>query len=92
MNLITLFDVGLKPMNDERRDGLTGAILQPNEEKVSVTLQLDADILNWFIKQGDENDHINSSLRNYMESKTKQQLKLMDIREIKHLLTIHPFG
>ena len=53
---------------------------------MSVTLQLDADVVNWFVNQGDEKTHINKTLRSYMESKTKQQIKLTDIKKIKQLL------
>jgi hypothetical protein len=56
------------------------------KQQVSVTIPLDADVLNWFKKQGDERRHINRTLRTYMENETKQQLKLRDIKKVKQLL------
>jgi uncharacterized protein (DUF4415 family) len=74
-------------MSDEMKKGQTEVVLKPPREKVSVTLQLDADVVKWFVNQGDEKNHINKILRTYMESKTKQQIKLTDIKKIKQLLT-----
>ena len=72
-------------MNNKIIDDLGESTLQQHTETVSVTLQLDIDVINWFIKQGDENTHINKTLRSYMESKTIQQIKWTDIKKIKQL-------
>ncbi|RKZ46155.1 MAG: hypothetical protein DRR16_20285 [Candidatus Parabeggiatoa sp. nov. 3] len=61
-------------------------------EQISITLQLDADVLNWFAKQGDEKTHINETLRTYMENQTRQQIQWTDIKEIKQLLAVGKFG
>jgi hypothetical protein len=61
-------------------------------EQISVTLQLDADLLKWFAKQGDEKTHINETLRSYMENQTRQQIQLTDIKEIKQLLAMGKFS
>jgi hypothetical protein len=73
-------------MSNEMRKGLTKATLPQTGKKVSVTLQLDADILKWFKKEGYGTNHINKTLRTYMEHQTKQQLKLKDIKKVKQLL------
>ncbi len=73
-------------MSNEMRKGLTKATLPQTGKKVSVTLQLDADIIKWFKKQGYGISHINKTLRTYMEHQTKQQLKLRDIKKVKQLL------
>ena len=69
-----------------KKDQVRAILQKTRNKKVSVTLQLDADVVNWFINQGDEKAHINKTLRTYMESKTKQQIKLTDIKKIKQLL------
>ncbi|EDN67679.1 hypothetical protein BGP_4196 [Beggiatoa sp. PS] len=73
-------------MSDMKKDQVRAILQKTRNKKVSVTLQLDADVVNWFINQGDEKAHINKTLRTYMESKTKQQIKLTDIKKIKQLL------
>lgn len=74
-------------MSNDKRDSLNET-LQPPNEKVTVTLRLDSDIMNWFLKQGNEEEHINDSLRKYIEIKQKQEAKLTDIQEVKELLTM----
>jgi uncharacterized protein (DUF4415 family) len=80
--------VGVKPMSDDTKSGSSEAAALPKKSKqqVSVTLPLDADVLNWFKKQGDERRHINRTLRSYMENQTKQQIKLRNIKKVKQLL------
>jgi uncharacterized protein (DUF4415 family) len=73
-------------MSDLKRDQALAVLQKSRNKKVSVTLQLDADVDNWFVSQGDEKAHINNTLRTYMESKQKQQIKLTDIKKIKQLL------
>ena len=73
-------------MNELKNDQDLTTLQKSKKKKVSVTLQLDADVVNWFVNQGDEKAHINKTLRSYMESKTKQQIKLTDIKKIKQLL------
>jgi len=77
-------------MSSEVKDDLVQVKPQPHEQ-VSVTLQLDADVLAWFKSQGDARNHINKTLRAYMEIRTKQQLKLTDIRNIKKMLSSKQF-
>jgi len=72
--------------NDERNS--LNRTLQPPNKKVKVTLRLDSDILNWFLAQGNEEEHINNSLRKYIEIKQKQEAKLTDIQEVKELLSL----
>lgn len=58
-------------------------------KKVTVTLQLDEDIVRWFIKNKNGCDYhtlINDSLRVYMESKKKQRVKIARIEQIKKQL------
>lgn len=58
-------------------------------KKVTVTLQLDEDIVRWFIKNKNGYDYhtlINDSLRVYMESKKKQRVKIARIEQIKKQL------
>jgi hypothetical protein len=65
-------------------------------KKVTVTLQLDAEVMRWFMKQSNNNndcyDHINESLRAYMESKQRQQIKIAHIEQIKRQLAKKGFG
>ena len=77
----------LKMSDEMKNDRIKAVLKQQSAPKVSITLQLDADVVKWFVNQGDEKNHINKTLRTYMESKTKQQLKLTDIKKIKQLLT-----
>ena len=77
-------------MSSEVKDNLTQVKPLPHKQ-VSVTLQLDADVLEWFKSQGDERNHINKTLRAYMEIRTKQQLNLTDIRNIKKMLSAKQF-
>ncbi len=60
--------------------------------KVTVTLQLDADIANFFMEQSKENgreiqDCISDLLQMYIEIQHKRQTKLENIEEIKRELT-----
>ena len=76
-------------MSDDKRDSSNETLQPPHEhEKVTVTLRLDSDIMNWFLEQGNEEEHINNSLRKYIEVKQKQEEKLTDIKEVKELLTM----
>lgn len=79
-------------MNNETMENAGNGVLQKNCKKVTVTLQLDSDVINWFIKQGNENEHINNSLRKYIEIRKKQQEKLTDIQEVKEELFTKKFG
>jgi uncharacterized protein (DUF4415 family) len=79
-------------MNEELIKTTTDTTNESSCEKVSVTLQLDVDVLNWFLNQGNEKKHINETLRTYVENKTKQQLRLTDLEEIRQLLTSGKFG
>ncbi|MFK5969131.1 MAG: BrnA antitoxin family protein [Candidatus Marithrix sp.] len=71
-------------MSDEK--GLTKAGLISPCKKVSVTLQLDAEVLKWFMRLGNGKNQINSALRKHMEIKNNQRLKLADINNIKKQL------
>jgi uncharacterized protein (DUF4415 family) len=75
---------GVGYMNDDESN--SSELITELHKRVAVTLQLDADVINWFKTQGDESNHINKTLRTYMEIRTKQELKLTDIRKIKKLL------
>jgi len=66
-----------------------------SSKKVTVTLKLDAEVVRWFMKQDDETDYhsrINSSLRAYMESKQRQQVKIARIEQIKRQLAEKGLG
>jgi len=63
-----------------------------DSSKVTVTLQLDADIANFFMEQSKENgreiqDCISDLLQMYIEIQHKRQTKLENIEEIKRELT-----
>ncbi|MCV6638202.1 BrnA antitoxin family protein [Candidatus Albibeggiatoa sp. nov. NOAA] len=73
--------------------------MPPQEEasskKVTVTLKLDAEVVRWFMKQDDGADYharINNSLRAYMESKQRQQVKIARIEQIKRQLAEKGLG
>ncbi len=63
---------------------------QQQTKKVTVTLKLDAEVVRWFMQQNDGIDdyhaRINNSLRAYMESKQRQQIKIAHIEQIKRQL------
>ncbi len=71
-------------MSDEK--SLTKAGLISPCKKISVTLQLDAEVLKWFMRHRNGKNQINSALRKHMEIKNIQKLKLADISKIKQLL------
>lgn len=77
-------------MNDE-----TASKEDASSKKVTVTLKLDAEVVRWFMKQGDGSDyhtHINNSLRAYMETKQRQQVKMARIEQIKRQLAEKGLG
>jgi uncharacterized protein (DUF4415 family) len=68
---------------------------EASSKKVTVTLKLDAEVVRWFMKQGDGSDYharINNSLRAYMESKQRQQVKIARIEQIKRQLAEKGLG
>jgi len=77
-------------MNDE-----TASQEDASSKKVTVTLKLDAEVVRWFMKQGDGADYhtrINNSLRTYMETKQRQQVKMARIEQIKRQLAEKGLG
>ena len=77
-------------MNDE-----TASQEDASSKKVTVTLKLDAEVVRWFMKQGDGVDYhtrINNSLRAYMETKQRQQVKMARIEQIKRQLAEKGLG
>jgi len=72
-------------MTDNTKISPSKTVQKNRKQLVSVTIPLDAEVLNWFKKQGDERRHINRILRTHMENQTKQQLKLRDIKKVKQL-------
>ncbi|MDM8564534.1 hypothetical protein QUF74_02675 [Candidatus Halobeggiatoa sp. HSG11] len=71
-------------MSDEK--SLTKAGLKLSRKKVSVTLQLDAEVLKWFMRHKNGRNQINNALRRHMETKNNQKLKLADLNNIKKQL------
>ncbi|HHB92793.1 MAG TPA: hypothetical protein ENK59_06235 [Thioploca sp.] len=71
-------------MSDEKSLAKAG-LISPCK-KVSVTLQLDAEVLKWFMRHENGKNQINSALRKYMEIKNNQRLKLDDINNVKKQL------
>lgn len=71
-------------MSDEKSLAKAG-LISPCK-KVSVTLQLDAEVLKWFMRHGNGKNQINIALRKHMEIKNNQKLKLADISKIKKQL------
>ncbi|WP_353570834.1 BrnA antitoxin family protein [Candidatus Albibeggiatoa sp. nov. BB20] len=68
---------------------------EASSKKVTVTLKLDAEVVRWFMKQDDGEDYhsrINNSLRAYMESKQRQQVKIARIEQIKRQLAEKGLG
>ncbi|OQW94853.1 MAG: hypothetical protein BWK79_04605 [Beggiatoa sp. IS2] len=56
-------------------------------KKVVVKLQLDRDVLEWYLKQGDDcQTYINVLLRKHMEAQKRQQINISEIEEIKRQL------
>ncbi|MGB8511082.1 MAG: BrnA antitoxin family protein [Pyrinomonadaceae bacterium] len=52
----------------------TDARLRMPEKKISITLDVDADVLEWFTAQGEESEHrINAALRIYAEAHKEQR-------------------
>jgi uncharacterized protein (DUF4415 family) len=52
----------------------TARVVRPSPEKVSVSLQLDADVLKWFEKQGrDPAARMSAVLRSFMEAEQNRR-------------------
>ncbi|MBE9562146.1 MAG: hypothetical protein IMF12_04700 [Proteobacteria bacterium] len=72
-------------MSDEKKS-LAKTRLGLPRKKVSVTLQLDVEVLKWFMRHKNGSNQINNTLRRHMEMKNNQKLKLADLNKIKKQL------